>query len=321
MLTLAVPIYNKEPYLPRFLDSLLAQTCRDFEVLLIDDGSTDGSGRLCDAMAAQHPDLIRVIHKENGGLSEARNTGIDAARGTWITFPDPDDWVEPDYVQRFLELQEAHRADLVCTGYWVDIGTYRRIGYRHVPTVTMTAREARRALLAPTKMAGFAWNKIYSLELLRRNGLRFSSDVGTAEDLEFTYRYLGLIDRICFCPTVQTYHYDQHPESATNSGFSRKSLQIFRVYELMAADEDPDMAQAARAHSCIIAVNHLWSLLQSGEKDPQSRKLLLSYIRRNLWPHLASPVYSRTRKLQALAAAVSPRLFALLKRGARSRSH
>ena len=139
MLTLVVPIYNKELYLPRCLDALLVQTCPDFEILLIDDGSTDGSGAICDRYAVAHPDMIRVIHKLNGGLSDARNTGIEAARGEWITFPDPDDWVEPHYVQTFLELLAEYPANLVCTGFWVDEGDRRYPGYAEGHTVTMTA--------------------------------------------------------------------------------------------------------------------------------------------------------------------------------------
>ena len=105
MLTLVVPIYNMEKYLARCMDSLLGQSCRDFEIILVDDGSTDSSGTLCDSYAARYPELVRVIHKPNGGPSSARNAGLDAARGEFVTFPDPDDWVEPDYVGSFLRLQ------------------------------------------------------------------------------------------------------------------------------------------------------------------------------------------------------------------------
>ena len=171
MLTLVVPIFNKEQYLPRCIDSLLAQTVRDCEILLIDDGSADGSGAICDAYAAAHPERIRVIHKPNGGLSSARNAGIEAARGEWITFPDPDDWVEPEYVETFLELRNTHRADLICAGFWVDEGGKRYPGYASAPTQTMTAEAGRRALLLPPRMGGFSWNKCYRMELLRRHGL------------------------------------------------------------------------------------------------------------------------------------------------------
>lgn len=320
MLTLAVPIYNKEPYLPRCLDALLAQTATDYEILLIDDGSSDGSGAICDRYAARHPDRIRVIHKPNGGLSAARNTGIDAARGRWITFPDPDDWVEPDYVAAFLELLVQSRADLVCTGFWVDNGDARTPGYPDGPTVTMTAREAQRALLQPPRIGGYAWNKIYDLELLRRHGLRFRGDVGAVEDMEFAYRYLAHASALCFSPNRRTCHYDQHDDSITHAPFSRRSLRDFETYALLAADPDPELSRAAREEICVTAVNHLWSLLMGDTQDPQSKKLLLSCIRRNLLIHLTSHRYGRKRKLQALTAAVNPRLFAFLKAKARSLS-
>ena len=105
MLTFAIPVYNMESLLERCMDTMLSQTCRDFEIILVDDGSTDASPALCDAYAAAHPGLIRVVHKPNGGLSSARNAGIDAARGEFIVFPDPDDWVEPEYVRHLLQLQ------------------------------------------------------------------------------------------------------------------------------------------------------------------------------------------------------------------------
>ena len=86
MLTLAIPVYNMEQYLPRCMETMLAQTCQDFEILLVDDGSTDNSGQMCDDYAAKHSDFIRVVHKENGGLSSARNAGIDAAKGKYPFF-------------------------------------------------------------------------------------------------------------------------------------------------------------------------------------------------------------------------------------------
>lgn len=316
MLTLSVPIYNKAQYLPRCVDSLLAQTVRDYEILLIDDGSTDGSGTLCDRYAAANPDRIRVIHKPNGGLSSARNTGIEAARGEWVTFPDPDDWVEPEYVETFLELLNTNRTDLVCTGFWVDEGSKRYPGYGDGPTQTMTDEAGRRALLLPPRMGGFSWNKCYRIELLHRHGLRFRSDVGSAEDLDFAYRYLKHCGSICFCPAMRTYHYDQHPESATHS-FSCRNLEDFRTYEMIAGDQDRELALAARDTACVIAVNHLWTLMCTNCGFPKAKRILRRHILRNLMIHLHSPFYGMRRKAQAVTAALSPRIFASLKNFAR----
>lgn len=316
MLTLAVPIFNKAPYLPRCIDSLLNQTAENYEILLIDDGSTDDSPAICDRYAAAHPERIRVIHQPNGGLSCARNAGIEAARGDFITFPDPDDWVEPDYVEAFLTLLAQYGTELVCTGFWVDEGEERHPGYRDGETVTMTAAQARHALLLPPQMGGFSWNKCYSVALLHRYGLRFRSDVGATEDLDFVYRYLCRGADVCFCPSRRTCHYVQHPDSTTHS-FSIRNLEDFRTYEMIAADEDRELALAARELKCVVAVNHLWALMRQSGPSSHAKRILLGQIRRNLLLHLKNPNYGSQRKLQALTAALSPGLFILLKGAAR----
>ena len=98
LITVIVPIYNMEAYLCTSLDRLLQQSFQDYEILLIDDGSKDSSGEICDRYAREHS-RIRVVHKPNGGLSTARNAGIEHARGEYLTFCDPDDWFEPDAVE------------------------------------------------------------------------------------------------------------------------------------------------------------------------------------------------------------------------------
>lgn len=130
-----------ERYLPRCLDSILAQTSREFEAILVDDGSTDSSGSLCDRAAAAHPEWIRVVHKPNGGLSSARNAGIDRARGEFITFPDPDDWLEPEYVEALLQAQREYQADLVCLGHYVDTDESYTYGYPEMEPILMKGVE------------------------------------------------------------------------------------------------------------------------------------------------------------------------------------
>ena len=100
-ISVIVPVYNVEGYLARCVDSILGQTYENLEVILVDDGSRDGSGALCDAFARQDH-RVKVIHKPNGGLSSARNTGIDAAQGEYLAFVDSDDWLEPDAYAQML---------------------------------------------------------------------------------------------------------------------------------------------------------------------------------------------------------------------------
>lgn len=111
LVSVIVPCYNIEDCLERCVDSIRQQTLRELEILLVDDGSTDGTGRLCDSFAAMDS-RIRVFHKENGGSSSARNLGIDSARGQWLGFVDSDDWIEPEMYERLLETARFYKTDI-----------------------------------------------------------------------------------------------------------------------------------------------------------------------------------------------------------------
>lgn len=119
MISLIVPVYNIKGYLGRCIDSILAQTYRDFELILVDDGSTDGSSVLCSFYEKQDG-RIKVIHKENGGLVRARKVGIAAARGVYIGFVDGDDWIEPQMYEHLMEVARKHQADMVLGGFAED---------------------------------------------------------------------------------------------------------------------------------------------------------------------------------------------------------
>lgn len=324
MITLAVPVYNMESLLPRCMESMLAQTCRDFEILLIDDGSTDASGSMCDRYAAEHPDLIRVIHKPNGGLCSARNTGIREAAGEFIVFPDPDDWVEPDYVRQLLQLQQDGDMDLVCTGYYVDTDDTCVPGSGEDPKTIFTATEARKALLLPPYMSGFAWNKLYRLEIIRRYGLLFLEEAGIREDLDFVYRYLSYCSKAVYSPEVRSYHYYQRPNAATHSAFSSKKLAMFRTYEKIAEDAQtwcPALADAARDMMCANAVNMIWEWHRSDRSDRASKAKLMEYLRKYLPNHLRSQHFGKGRKLQAVMAFLWPAGYAWLRSEIRKRNN
>ena len=316
MVTLAVPIYNMEHYLPRCMDSLLKQTSRDYEILLIDDGSTDSSGALCDSYAAQNPALIRVIHKENGGLSSARNAGIDHARGEFIVFPDPDDWVEQGYVELLVKYQKAYQAELVCLGHYVDTDTSSFPAMSdHEPNLLL-GKNGQRGLLLSPKMEGFSWNKLYRLDIIRAHDLRFPDGMGTTEDLWFTYCYLAHCSRVCHAPSERIYHYCQRDDSYTQNGFSRDKMGTIDTYKRIIADcaePDPALADLCRNRICNEAINLLWLHQNAPTKDAEVKKQLLSYIRRYLIGYLFSSQYEAGRKLQALFAACSPVAFTCLK--------
>ena len=117
MISIIVPVYNVEPYLRKCLDSILDQTYRDLEILIIDDGSTDGSGAICDEYAGKD-DRIKVFHTENNGLSAARNLGLSKAQGKFVGFVDSDDWIEPDMFGVMHTRLNKSGADMCVSGFW-----------------------------------------------------------------------------------------------------------------------------------------------------------------------------------------------------------
>lgn len=157
MISVIVPVYNVEPYLRKCLDSVIDQTYRDIEILVIDDGSTDGCGRICDEYA-ERDERVKVFHTENRGLSCARNLGLDEAQGEWIGFVDSDDWIEPDMYECLLSRALETGADVVECGYYNEhkneIITNKR------KDLLLSGQEAVSALLRG-ELSNSVWNKLW----------------------------------------------------------------------------------------------------------------------------------------------------------------
>ena len=161
-----VPVYNVASYLRRCVDSLLGQTLRDIEIFLIDDGSTDGSGQICDEYAAKDA-RIRVVHQANAGLSEARNTGIDRAGADYLMFVDGDDWVEPDFCRIPWEIARSQQADLVMFQF-MKFRNGKERKRRYFVSDGRKAQEEAFALMIQGATV-YAWNKLYHRGLFRKN--------------------------------------------------------------------------------------------------------------------------------------------------------
>lgn len=314
-IVIIVPVYNLKSLLPRCIDSLLAQTYKNYEIILIDDGSNDGSELICDQYAKRFPDRVCCIHKLNGGLSSARNAGIDGANGKYVIFPDPDDWTDSGYLQQLINLQMKYSADLVCTGYCIDFDNHSIPANLGQKRQVMSKTEAQRALLLPPYISGFAWNKLYHLDIIRAHGLRFLDDVGTTEDLDFAYRYLQFCEKIVFSPEDRFYHYYQRSGAATHSSFSRKKMESIRTYEKMiVTTTDKEMIRAAEEEICNTAVNLVCSFQESHIEDEEIWKQLRQYLRQYLKYYCTSQQYGIGRKIQAILAYYTPKLYAYLKR-------
>lgn len=189
MISIIVPVYNAEQYLHRCIDSILAQSHTDFELLLINDGSKDASGDICDEYAAKDT-RVRVFHKENGGVSSARNLGLDNAQGEYITFCDADDHVSEDWLAAYSEAI-ANNVDLAIQGYYAIDGN--NTVEKQLQPHSGNSIEAKRQLvvdLFAQEVYYYLWVKLFRRNLLEAHHVRFDEQSVLGEDTQFISKYL-----------------------------------------------------------------------------------------------------------------------------------
>ncbi len=216
LISVVVPVYNVAPYLRRCLDSLLAQTFRDFELVLVDDGSTDGSSAICDeyAEAEGRGVAVRVFHQSNTGVSAARNRGMAEARGCYISFVDADDWVEPGFLEAFAE--EPGETYLVVQGYTDRDGTPRVPPAMSLPTFQSICDSFW--ALEKHYVMGEIWNKRFCKHIVTTHNLRFNEKMTVGEDMLFVLSYLYYCDNMTVLST-NFYRYSERPTSLTKKDY------------------------------------------------------------------------------------------------------
>ncbi len=202
--SIIVPVYKAENNLNRCVDSLLAQTFTDFEVLLIDDGSPDKSGEICDEYAKKDT-RIRIFHKENGGVSSARNLGIKYARGEWMLFVDSDDWCEPNYVSSFWRENTGINTDLVLQGRSNENGN--EVTYTELTPGYYKRSDIPQCMLDNNLLSfGAPYCKLYSKQIIDQYNIQFPVEYSYGEDTTFFFKYLSHISSITIVEGTG-YHY------------------------------------------------------------------------------------------------------------------
>lgn len=211
-LSIIVPVYKVEKYLPKCIDSILAQTFRDFELILIDDGSPDNCGAICDEYAARDS-RIKVIHQENAGVSAARNAGLDIATGTFLGFVDSDDWIEPEMYETMIATAKEKQVDVVVCGirYCSDGGESIRTDL--IDNRAYTGEEMLKALYGkPNPTGGGAVNKLFLRS--KAEDIRFRINISMAEDWIYLFECYENCETAYHIPSV-FYNVVERPSSAT----------------------------------------------------------------------------------------------------------
>ncbi len=211
LVSVVVPVLNVAGLLPRCLDSLLAQTHRPLEIIVVDDGSTDDSGAVIDRYAARHPEVYPV-HQRHRGLGPARNVALALARGEYVAMVDADDWVEPGFIADTVRIAQKTGADVVVTRFWfVAKGLSLRFPFR-LRDRTLTGLEAAELSLHLARFPAFAWNKLYRRDLFQPGEEPFPNIF--YEDLATTPRLLARAGRVAVTRHAY-YHYCLRSDSIT----------------------------------------------------------------------------------------------------------
>ncbi len=246
LISVIVPVYNVEQYLSRCIDSILAQTYENLEIILVDDGSPDCSGEICDTYAAMDS-RITVIHKENGGLSSARNAGIDIAKGEYLGFVDSDDWIEPAMYAQLLALAQKYDVKLVCGGrYDFSSRTGRKtVGLCPEREEVISGMELLGRVFAWDNCDSAAWDKLYHRSLFA--DIRYPLGQ-ISEDVAIFYKLAELVDRAAMCDQP-LYNYYHRPGSITTAKLSEKTFHYPRhtaiIYDYIRQNH-PELENQAR---------------------------------------------------------------------------
>lgn len=209
-ISIIVPVYKTEKYLRRCIQSILSQTFNNFELILIDDGSPDNSGIICDEYAKKDK-RVKVFHQKNGGVSNARNKGIEHAQGTWISFIDSDDYVEKSYYEHLIQFSNN---DWIIEGFKTDfyIEKLNKISYSEIDFCEFWNSHFHRLY------STVPWGKLYKKEIIRNNNIYFDSHIRLGEDLIFNLEYVK------YCKTIQLIDLSQYIYTTNTSASERYNL-------------------------------------------------------------------------------------------------
>lgn len=274
MISVIVPVYNVEPYLRKCLDSVVYQTYRDLEILIIDDGSTDGSGRICDEY--RNDERVKVFHTENRGLSAARNLGLENAAGDWIGFVDSDDWIEPDMYEVLIKRALETGADVVECGYIIEYVTKQKkcsVTQKIIPSAESVSA------LINGKIQTRVWNKIYRGKLF--SGTRFP-DSRCFEDIATTHKLVH--NSIVTGCSGFYYHYTQRDSSISQNHDSQNLIDYWLAYK-QRYDETKDIvddeAKQVLLKQCASAISRTWVWYLKSDRFPKYIDEMSTFAKEN----------------------------------------
>jgi glycosyltransferase involved in cell wall biosynthesis len=307
ILTIIVPVYNASNTLSRCIDSILAQTATDLECILVDDGSLDGSREICDDYKKRDNRIV-VIHQKNKGVSIARNTALDIARGEWIGFVDSDDWIEREMFRFLLENAIKKQADVSICAFYEIYGEYRTIYPDKQPEMTLDSYHTVLELLDMESFGGYSWNKLTKAELFR--GVRYDPSIKTTEDVLIFYEIFKRAKRIVYSPRPY-YNYVQNPDSIVHKhGLAKRATGLSVWDKMLAVETDETIRKKIVMRKIEYASRICYEEVNNHNDDLYTA--FSSIAKKNICYILTRLPISLKSKLSRIFCLIFPRLYILL---------
>lgn len=311
LVTVIMPVYNAAPYLEKSVRSVLEQSLADFELILVDDGSKDGSPAIVDAFA-KADGRVAALHQKNSGVSAARNAGLERARGVYTAFLDSDDVYHKDFLEKMTIHAKADGCQLVSCNF-EPFGVENPPKVRTIPETVCGRNEAMAYLLGYNSFNGYVWNKLFLTELIRQHGLQFEAGYPACEDALFAGKYLSFCEKVKILEE-RLYDYRQNQTGANRgryAGAAAYDPKWMSVFEMTAyfsnCYAEKSVRQACRKHDVREAGIVLRSMAASGYQGKEYRELK-KLLRKYVFLFCSDKNSSYFQKLSVCLSAISPKL-------------
>lgn len=314
IVSIIVPVYNVEKYIDICIQSILKQTYKELQILLIDDGSLDMSGKICDEYAKKDP-RINIVHKENEGVSVARNVGIEQAIGKYICFVDSDDYVTEMYVAELVSAIESSDAEMaMCGHYRLQNGKYIPQGFKS--RILSKEDEQFYWYMCIDLKGRFLWNKIYLTELIKEKGIFFEKGIHPGEDTLFNLKYSFSVKKVKILD-MPLYIYVDSDSSVMKRDLSKSCFENYkrqiephkRLLEDELSEKEKNCVHMRIFEICanLIYDNKKYKL----HRDVRQYK---KYVKTHIWQYLSASYISGRMKGRNLLLMIWPQLFDIVRR-------
>lgn len=303
LLSVIIPVYNVENYLDKCLESVVNQTYKNLEIILVDDGSTDGSSKICDQWS--HKDRrIHVYHISNHGVSHARNEGLKHIKGSFVSFIDSDDWIDNDMFENLLEHMIKYHSEIGVCGYKLEYGTHSKIKLKKMKECTLTREEAVKIIFSykndkvQKAFSWELWDKIFDYRIIQN--LKFDESIYIGEDMLFCWQAFKHARQLSFVP-IYAYHYTIRQQSAMHQAVSNKSVTVLKAVRMIlqdTKDEIKNIQCVLQDHYLRIGVRHSRKIFKLHAYQFETEvHFYQKYLRKHLFYALRLPYISLKGKM------------------------